>query len=557
MSDPTVNHNRIVSTVALDLGAQAVAHAGTAATPDTAASSAYGDCPPGEKALPDVTEYLRYNLRGGPPVRDRRRPPNIAVVEDEAQYQALLSQARMALDRQRQRAAGYLERGNLRDYRYFFAKVYSYVTEYEIAFCESKAYYYPTYVLKCVLYFEKLYDDNVRAFDRPGARVEDHWRQAFETTAGAQRRAEDAYDMLLQAREPEERGGLALHAVTQSMLGAVESLTASMLAHIRFDLPRAEAWVFNQGYRSMTGVQMSDFAHDFMSMSGVFDRAGEAMLPDMANKLAARVGLIPRMVQDTLMTYIFGADMASERADTWRRALALSLEHPDDFGPYSFGGPEGVQGNATAGDHMSGIRSLSDSALRPDMSQPMDTGDDDSARREISTKTDDEIADLPAIRRVQYLRMLQRGSTTDDDEDVILRILQCSHSDLVLVVDGADAWDLMYALDGQQARDLRQLLRSGYYANTALHTALRLARRAMDGETAEWEEQMVADIVEARNDRVELIRLIGQQYRDMSGADDFQRGLNKVEWQLDGEDEDRVHRVLAKDSNVPRATSGP
>src|SRR5215217_2817481 len=69
------------------------------------------------------------NLRGTPPVRDRHRPPNSNVVEDAGEYAGLVAEAREALTRQRERATGYLDaRGNLRDYRYFFAKVYSYVT---------------------------------------------------------------------------------------------------------------------------------------------------------------------------------------------------------------------------------------------------------------------------------------------------------------------------------------------------------------------------------------------------------------------------------------------
>ena len=59
----------------------------------------------------------------------------------------------------------------------------------------------------------------------------------------------------------------------------------------------------------MPDVHQADFMPDFMSMSGVFDRAGEAMLPDMAEKLGVPVDLVPRMVQDTSMNYLFGADM--------------------------------------------------------------------------------------------------------------------------------------------------------------------------------------------------------------------------------------------------------
>ena len=171
-------------------------------------------------------------------------------------------------------------------------------------------------MLKCVLYFERIYDDNIRAFDTPGARVEDHWRTAFEETARAQQRSEDAYRLMLELQDPDAAGGAALNAITQTVLGAMSAMTVSMKAHIRYDLPRAEAWVFNQGYRAMPDVHQDDFMPDFMSMSGVFDRAGEAMLPDMAEKLGVPVDLVPRMVQDTSMSYLFGADMATERADT-------------------------------------------------------------------------------------------------------------------------------------------------------------------------------------------------------------------------------------------------
>jgi hypothetical protein len=518
--------------------------------------------PPAATATPGApvsaeTEWdTTPNLHGAPPVRSRKHVPNPNVVEDDAEYANLRGLVQDALARQRERAQGYLdEHGNLRDYRYFFAKVYSYVTENELGFAESAAYYYPSYVLRCVLYFEKLYDDNVRAFDTPGARVEDHWREAFTQTAQAQQRAEDAYQMMLQAQDPDAQGGLALNAVTQSVLGAMNALTISMKAHIRYDLPRAETWVFNGSYRSMPGVQANDFMADFMSMSGVFDKAGEAMLPDMAEKLGVPVDLVPRMMQDTSMSYLFGADMATERADTWRRALAMGAEHPDDVGPYAIG-PNGLQGDVTSGDHMSNITGLADPNLRPSMSDPMNSGDDDSAHADLDSMSPEDIGRLPAVRRVQYLRALCSGATVGDDETLVLKVLRASTSDFALIVDGADAWDLMYALDGGNATALRGLLVSGYYGVTAIQTALRLVRRCMDGETAEWEEEMVADIVVARGDRVELIRQIGHAYPGMNGTDDFHKGLNKLEWQLDGNDETRVHDVLGADAAAPDSSSG-
>ena len=43
----------------------------------------------------------------------------------------------------------------------------------------------------------------------------------------------------------------------------------------------------------------------------------------------------------------------------------------------------------------------------------------------------------------------------------------------------------------------------------------------------------------------------------MSGKDEFHKGLNKLEWQLDGSDETRVHEVLGTDKSAPRRTTSP
>ena len=141
----------------------------------------------------------------------------------------------------------------------------------------------------------------------------------------------------------------------------------------------------------MPDVHQDDLMADFMSMSGVFDRAGEAMLPDMAEKLGVPVDLVPRMVQDTSMNYLFGADMATERADTWRRALALGAEHPGDVGPYGRDAAGHITGDTTQSDQMSAIGGLSDPSLRPSMTEPMNSGDDDSAHADLAGLTDEQI----------------------------------------------------------------------------------------------------------------------------------------------------------------------
>ncbi|MVN88036.1 DUF4157 domain-containing protein [Deinococcus sp. HMF7620] len=212
-------------------------------------------------------------LKGNPPVRDETSPPNSNIVEDEQRYRTLRAGAQKLLQGQRQRAQALLtpDKKGVRDYRFWFAHVYSYVTANEIEFCEQRTFDYPSYVLQCVLYFDKLYADNLSAIK---GQVEPHWKAAFATSARMQNG-----DYL-----PTQVGA------------AVWSLVASMLAHIRFDLPRAEAWVA-QGYQKAYGAKPADFRSDFFRMSGVFDNASRSMFKDIERLLPDKLNAGPTAVR--------------------------------------------------------------------------------------------------------------------------------------------------------------------------------------------------------------------------------------------------------------------
>jgi hypothetical protein len=168
---------------------------------------------------------------------------------------------------------------------------------------------------------------------------------------------------MMQNTDPDGAAGLATAALMQSVLGAVESLVASMKAHIRFDLPRAEAWVFNSYYSQFPNAKLSDFRPDFMSMSGVFDNAAREMNDDMAKRLGVPVNLVPHLMQDTSMRQLFDADMATERADTWRRAEELVGNNLAGNDPYQLQNGQ-LTGNVTSSDNQSGLNNLPTEALR-------------------------------------------------------------------------------------------------------------------------------------------------------------------------------------------------
>jgi hypothetical protein len=484
------------------------------------------------------------NLIGAPPVRTRLSPPNIGIVEDESVYASRRASAEATMATQQARADSMLDTdGNVLDHRFWFAQVYKFVTEGELQEAAAGTFYYPSYVMQSVRYFDKIYADNIDAANNGGT-VEEHWAEAFQLAADSQGlTGEEALGIAGGAGLGSFAGPLgaafgmvAGDAIAQMYL-AISNLVISMKAHIRYDLPRAEAWVFNSSYAHMENAQLQNFQADFQSMGGIFDRAGARMNPIIAEKTGVPVTLMPRMMQDLSMDYWFDANMATERADTWARAEALVANGSAGPGPYTEGPGGELHGNTTAGDNMSALNTLP-TDLRPSMADSAVGYDDDEAREIEASEGETGLAARPTSDRIRMLRGLMSGMTFNDDEASILGVLRASLAagDVVTVIDGAGAWELAYAVDGDEFQALRAFFRANYYGATSMSAAVTLVQRCLDGETAEWEEEMVADVVCDRSDGRAIITELGVRYE----GGGFSEGLNKLEWQLDGADQDRV-----------------
>ncbi|MGH8734624.1 MAG: DUF5995 family protein, partial [Burkholderiales bacterium] len=345
--------------------------------------------------------------------------------ESEAVCKDLLVKAAKALVTQVKRANAMLggPKGPVTDYRYFFAKVYSEVTKNEIDFVLRREYWYPSYVLRSVLYFERIYEDNFKAWDAKkgggsSAKPESHWQTAFERAEYAQGQVAGYQTAAKAAGFVDPSGVVAgaakAAAATASVLGSAYALTEAMKAHIRFDLPRAEAWVFNTFYAGLPGVRLEDFQQDFMSMSGVFDKAAAAMQKDMAEKLGLPLDLIPQLMQDQSMRHLFDADMATERADTWKRALELQKAGAG-ADPYTAGAGGTLSGDVTTGANLAPIGAIPTTSLRPTMdSSAAGVADpswfrrksDDQVRADVARLGRAGVMKLAPIQRVLWIRTL-------------------------------------------------------------------------------------------------------------------------------------------------------
>jgi outer membrane protein OmpA-like peptidoglycan-associated protein len=204
------------------------------------------------------------------------------------------------------------------DMKYWFAKVYYFVTTHELAAIDGGTYQYPHMKMQEVVQFHAAYKANLDAW-RAGnqSKVEAHWQKAF-------------------AAAESEQGGTIYKPRSLELMHA---LLPSMQAHIRFDLPRALASCFVTHYAGIPGTSMADFKTDFDGMGPVFDRAQVSLLAEIKDDTwvidPGRFG----PVQDAGFPLFFNVPM--ERQHTYEKASRLAA---------------GLQGGKTNAQYMKNMR---------------------------------------------------------------------------------------------------------------------------------------------------------------------------------------------------------
>jgi hypothetical protein len=154
-----------------------------------------------------------------------------------ATYAALREQCNAVYDEQKAYAAAL--KG---DMKYWFARVYSHVTEEELKQIDLGTYDCPLMKMQEVLAFHATYKQNIENW-RAGAKslVEPNWVAAFSAAEAL-------------------NGG---SYVQSKSVEIVHALLPSFQAHIRFDLPRAIASVYERNYAGIPGLSPSLFKPDY------------------------------------------------------------------------------------------------------------------------------------------------------------------------------------------------------------------------------------------------------------------------------------------------------
>jgi hypothetical protein len=278
--------------------------------PDDAAAGAHGTDTGARGARPDERDLTRP-IGGDPnqpagrgeirpgldfPTADPPRPEGMPH-DPNAAFGTLHEQCSSIADEQL-----HLAESLAGDGKYWFAKVYHNVTTYELRMIDEGRYTYPIMKMQEVVAFHETYHANMDAWlhGRLGE-VEPNWRLAFQAA---------------------EQAGGRWHPLPT--LEVMDALLPSMQAHIRFDLPRAIASVYEHFYAE-SGIPFDAFKPDFDRMQPVFDDASAALRPEIAERTFFGDPGQYGFVQDHGFKFIF--DVPRERLHAWEKAAWIVSGH--------------------------------------------------------------------------------------------------------------------------------------------------------------------------------------------------------------------------------------
>lgn len=249
-----------------------------------------------EKQLRQSLEKLAQAVRQ--PVL--RKPPVVRHFEEPAPSKELWAHAAEILEKQRTLASRLEDAG---DPKQWFARVYAFVTEEQLALCRSGEISHPAWVLRIIPRFHDYYAVNLqRWLGLESGVAEAHWRSAFRAMEQASRWYGDP-----------------LTAITYGLAKGVQ-------AHIEEDLPRALADVFVEHYAGK--CSFARFRADYLLMGNVFRRASQRMLERMPSRhfpMVARVMTpwLPPEGKDAVIRRRF-YDIPRERRRAFERGERLA-----------------------------------------------------------------------------------------------------------------------------------------------------------------------------------------------------------------------------------------
>lgn len=216
------------------------------------------------RAMPSALAQLSRE----PSSSARRAPVTTSAIAtpDAADLAARVTAAKNTLQRQADLSTRLQQEGSP---HYWFARVYEFVSEEQIAFLGSRDCKNPAWVAALVPAFFAYYERNLRTHVEKTVPAEKHWQKAFG-------RAEH---YLPSAHAPGDPPEMA-EAPQASSKNIARAILHGAKAHIEGDLPRAIAEISTKEF---TGVPIEIFRPDYALMGSLFRRAANRVFLEAAH----------------------------------------------------------------------------------------------------------------------------------------------------------------------------------------------------------------------------------------------------------------------------------
>ena len=221
--------------------------------------------------------------------------PDATTLDDPAELPALYAAAEAVLAEQHELAARLTA---AEDAKRWFAQVYAYVTESQIAACRAGRLPHPGWVLRVLPRFHYYYLENLRRWtgeaDGP---VERHWRLAFEALEGRPDR------------------------LARVSGGSTRGLAEAVRAHVDGDLPRALADVYVTHYAGR--CTYARFRADYTLMTEIFPGARSRLIRTMPLPLQVVCLGVPVELRERLAAWLH-YDLPRHRRRAFERGEQLA-----------------------------------------------------------------------------------------------------------------------------------------------------------------------------------------------------------------------------------------
>ncbi|MCX6351795.1 MAG: DUF5995 family protein [Bacteroidetes bacterium] len=182
---------------------------------------------------------------------------------------------------------------------YWFCKAYSLVTQQQLQYINENQFHYPCFVARMIIEFDKIFEDNLTAYQNGKATPSKNWGKIFKGLDGGDK---NTIPLLQFAR-------------------AWHSLEKCMHVHIKKDLPICLAAVIEEHYSGKTDIHL--LKQDYFAMTRIFHFTAKKIESEILHEFKIPIRFVPDFLHSILLNGYINFHIIRSRKLSWQKAFVL------------------------------------------------------------------------------------------------------------------------------------------------------------------------------------------------------------------------------------------